>query len=763
MNNATLCATWESFADDELFGDSMLGDVLPDPSGGRGPVTFGPEARLRIDVYLALGADLTAAPSSWTWTQIPSDLVRYSTGITCSTGRLDESGTVGAGSGSLTFDNRDGRFSRKNPTGPYYGRLTRNTPILVQVDAGNGAHDFMQQYVNEWPHGFDKTQADFTVPIRTAGILRRLGNGATPDESPMRRAILGDDDLVQYWPCEDGEDSNTLASALGVGSAMGLVGTVTPGSSTATGLGTDPLPVLATGTTYLKGSTSMASSQTWTYGATYYFTSVPVWTSGDGLSYLLYVPANTAGSLVRWLVYWNNADDTIYLEVRSNSAVIATVAGPVLTNAEMIDCWLTFWVSASQSGADVNYVFGVERATATTVSSSATSGTIAAQTVYQVDGMLVFNGKSAATTTVGHVFVLSRALTSTQNTPCYRAINAYTGETATTRITRLCTEAGIALELVNAQGEGASMGPQSRSSLLSVLRDCESADGGVLYEVAWGLGYQPLNARYNQEPALRLDITQGHLAEVPAPTDDDQRLRNIWTVSRTSGSSFTASDEDSVTAEGEHPDSATLDLEADIQCDQVATWLVHLGTQDEIRWARISLRFDKPATTGLILPWITMGFGERILIAHPPDSVMPTGNTLDLIVEGRSQRVDQFTWTADINTSPGQVYEVLMLNDPLRGRLSIASTLAAAIDSDDTALSVAITNTAMGNLWTTTQVPFDVAIGGERMTVTAVSGTSSPQTFTVTRSVNGVVKSHAAHTAAAPVRVRLWNPPVLSR
>jgi hypothetical protein len=34
-------------------------------------------------------------------------------------------------------------------------------------------------------------------------------------------------------------------------------------------------------------------------------------------------------------------------------------------------------------------------------------------------------------------------------------------------------------------------------------------------------------------------------------------------------------------------------------------------------------------------------------------------------------------------------------------------------------------------------------IGGERMTVTAVTGSSSPQTLTVTRSVNGVVKSHA--------------------
>ncbi|GGV86691.1 hypothetical protein GCM10010294_67610 [Streptomyces griseoloalbus] len=40
-------------------------------------------------------------------------------------------------------------------------------------------------------------------------------------------------------------------------------------------------------------------------------------------------------------------------------------------------------------------------------------------------------------------------------------------------------------------------------------------------------------------------------------------------------------------------------------------------------------------------------------------------------------------------------------------------------------------------------LPFDVRTGGEVMRVTRITGTTSPQTFTVTRSINGVVKSHA--------------------
>jgi hypothetical protein len=44
-----------------------------------------------------------------------------------------------------------------------------------------------------------------------------------------------------------------------------------------------------------------------------------------------------------------------------------------------------------------------------------------------------------------------------------------------------------------------------------------------------------------------------------------------------------------------------------------------------------------------------------------------------------------------------------------------------------------------------TQFPFDALISGERVTVTAVTGTTSPQTATVTRGVNGVSKSLPAN------------------
>lgn len=49
----------------------------------------------------------------------------------------------------------------------------------------------------------------------------------------------------------------------------------------------------------------------------------------------------------------------------------------------------------------------------------------------------------------------------------------------------------------------------------------------------------------------------------------------------------------------------------------------------------------------------------------------------------------------------------------------------------------------------TEQFPFDIVVGGEQMTVTAIADQVSPQLFTVVRSVNGIVKSHAEGTSVA--------------
>lgn len=90
-----------------------------------------PEDILDIEVRLNL--------SGTSWTDI-SDYVYVrdeSGGIEISRGRKDWSTRTDFGTCSMFLDNRDLRFSPRNPLGPYYGQLGRNTPVQVSVMTGD--------------------------------------------------------------------------------------------------------------------------------------------------------------------------------------------------------------------------------------------------------------------------------------------------------------------------------------------------------------------------------------------------------------------------------------------------------------------------------------------------------------------------------------------------------------------------------------------------------------------------------------------------
>jgi hypothetical protein len=70
-------------------------------------------------------------------------------------------------------------------------------------------------------------------------------------------------------------------------------------------------------------------------------------------------------------------------------------------------------------------------------------------------------------------------------------------------------------------------------------------------------------------------------------------------------------------------------------------------------------------------------------------------------------------------------------------------TLNTGINSSVTSISVEST----GALLSTTETPYTIQFDDEQMTVTAVSGASSPQTVTVTRGVNGTTAATHADNA----------------
>ena len=117
-----------------------------------------------------------------TWVNI-SGLVYAREDVQITRGRADEASNVEASRLTLQLNNRDGRFSPRNPTGPYYPLLGRNTPIRVKI----GSDIRFVGEVSSWPVSWNTSGSDVWVQVEAAGILRRLTQGATPLRSAAYR------------------------------------------------------------------------------------------------------------------------------------------------------------------------------------------------------------------------------------------------------------------------------------------------------------------------------------------------------------------------------------------------------------------------------------------------------------------------------------------------------------------------------------------------------------------------------------------------
>jgi hypothetical protein len=336
--------------------------------------------------------------------------------------------------------------------------------------------------------------------------------------------------------------------------------------------------------------------------------------------------------------------------------------------------------------------------------------------------------------------------------------NGWRGEQATARLTRLCAEEDVPLVVRDPNADSALMGRQGIGTFIDLLAECATADLGILYEPRdqLAIGYIARTALYDQpSPTLSYGT---HIAEPFDPVDDDQQLQNRVTVNRPGGSSATAQQDTGPLSVlpppagvGVYEASADANVYTDDQLPDVAGWLVHLGTLDALRYPQITLKLNNSAFTASAALTATaagLDIGRQLTVDSLPSWLPP--NPAETLIQGYTERITPHDWDLTFNTTPGELWDVAHADS---ARVDTdGSTLA--VDATTTATSLSVASVAGGVLWTLTAAswPFSIDMGGEKLTVTAVSGTTSPQTLTVTRSVNGVVKSHLAGTA-----IRLWT------
>lgn len=694
-------------------------------------------------IEYAFGADLTADPATWSWT----DVSLFGLGaVEITFGRADEASTTQPATCRIRLKNTDARFSPRFPTSPYYPNVRRQTPVRVSMNPGTGYTQRFQGYVDEfkptWPAG-NSSHAE--VLVTASGILRRLSQGSSPVRSALYRAI-SQSGPVAYWPLEDGAEASQGASGI-LGGAPLFVS-----SGKVNFAGTSGLPSSAPLAEFSSGGVGGRMS-----GAVPAGTSTTSWR----LEFVTKFNALSPGSFTA-AVQWFTGGDVDLWEIDAAQFVdgglniqyitaAGAFGGPFLSNVAVDDgLWHHIRVDASQSGGNIALTVQLD---GTTVISQ----TLTTLTMGRVKTVLINPtvDPSEQVPAVGHLAVWAPFSSSVDTVAAFRG-NA--GETAGARIARLCAENNVPASVTSTTG-GPLMGPQTVAPLLTLLRECEAADGGILYDGSGaGISYLARQDRYNLAVSTALDCVRAQVKLPFLPTEDDQRVRNDWTVRQPVGTSMRYRDATHIAANGLYDDATTVNVQYAADLNDQAGWRVHVGTVDEMRVPGLSLQLiDHPE---LWASWLATTLGERVTAVNLPAQYPP--GTLDMIVEGYTETWDAVSWRVDLNTSPFAPWRIFVI----AADAGDTGVFVGHLETDDSALNAGITATAAsfavktnsGPLWTTVSddFPFDINVEGEQIRVNSITGGSSPQTFNVTRSRNGVVKSHPINAV-----VSLWAPLVL--
>ena len=660
---------------------------------------------------------------------------------------------------TLTLNNRDGRFSPRNPRSPLFGKIGRNTQVRIRVTYDSVTYTRFSGEIAEWPAKWDVSGRDVWVTVTAAGPLRRLGRLSEDPQSPLRTALsdpangLG---IVGYWPMEDGGDNVGRGASFGAGIDGGRPLAIQSGrtgtSRDDSWAGSLALPTL--------GNAAMSVDYIAPSGAGTAFTcwfsfSIP---SGGITANTRLVTVYTRGTA--W-VYQLSVETTGVMRMR-----IFDRAGTELVNSGfstgLSENRYRLLLEAEQNGSDVDWAIAylVEGESVGGVGSGTLAG---GYTVGTVGGLEVNGDNSTGVEgcAMGHLTVMGQ-LNSLFATSLQ--FKGYDGETVSTRFDRLAASTG--LTYIGFGTTNQTMGPQPAASLVDILRDLTSVEGVVTDRMtSFGLVWRGESDRL-APGLLELDYAAGDLAPPFEPIEDDDLVVNDSTVTRDGGATarFTVdtgplSTQDPPDGVGRYSEAITLNLGRDEDALQHAAYRTAVGTYDEARVPSITV--DLAARPTLIVPVMTGAGGgnamdvfDVIEVSNLPDW-MPPGVMRQSIV-GYTEELGQYSWRITFQCEPQAPHDYVILNDP-------TSIDAARIDSDEHTLSAGVNASATswsvahaGNRWVTSAedagaFPVDLVCEGEVVTLTAVTGTTSPQTFTVTRGVaNGY---SAAHSSGASVRI----------
>ena len=702
------------------------------------------------------------------------------------TGRQSRNGAFEASSVTLNVGNRDGRYTPFFNGSPYYP-LTESCPYIrdVEYPIGSGT------YYPIWGGVMSDCSAGFEGRAQGTASLTFQQRVGVPLKKPMRAIAVGqvlNTAPAHFWPLDDPAGSDTAADVINIdypplhfgywGTLNGLAGgaeydfgsAFAPGDSGGTRIAFNP-PSTNTGEAVyfaptLVGEPALTQHQsalivsitdvdvhTWLYGVRF-----AAWTDAPAIA--VAITTNSTGTTVK----------TYYPDFPSAGTTNAIGSSTVIDDGEDHSVGLSITISGTTATGTL-YIDGVSAGSAPLFYPTTGTMTLAGCSIGQAD--TVYGGQAAPHNGTAANFAIWNDANSDRHTLYGQMKDGFTADTADVRLARLADAAGIrnvsSTSVATLAGSNwlATTGTFTRiigeqqvagRTFLDCLRELETAEMGRVYTSHDGkITLASSSAYYSPARTLTLSALTHFDLDDDFSVDNDNAV-NDWTGTRDGGvkQTYTASDAIIADQGQQSADDGTLPLTTDDDVLYVGSWKVNKTAVPTVRFNKVKVHGSKLHAAGLLDDALNIVEGDQVVLTD-----LPTGSPVSSFT-GFVERIEK-QFTADdlkIVFTLSKWINVAEYNSASMGRFADdpgTITLTNTITSSATSISATtlagyppLTNAA-GDL------PFDIDVMGERMTVTAVSSATSPQTLTVTRGV--APSTAAAHNAGTEINI--YDPGVL--
>ena len=571
--------------------------------------------------------------------------------------------------------------------------------------------------IADFTQSWDKTVKDIYTNISAAGPSRRMSQGSPQVQSAYYRGVVSRVapmlNLVAYWPCEDLAGSTWIASGLTNNATSVIIATPLFGNDGSSFVCSKPLPQWTSGCAMLNVP-SYFNTQSTQVRALMAFPAPGTIADGTVL-----FSVHSGGGVARTDVVYNAGGGFTMNWYDWQNNLLAT-NGPVAFGLDGLVGRVG--LSFLESGGNITVILSFLQ-TGFAIGGTMTA-TLTTNWLGAISSVVINPGIVGTQWTMGHVTV-QNTITSIFELASLTA--AWADEYPTDRLQRICGEENIGIMVIGDTGAATFMGPQGLKSPLDLLREVEVVDNGILVESTdfFGFLYRTNRSMMNQSAQIALNFSAADMSSM-VPTTDDANTMNDFVATRPNGSSFhytqsvgTLNVNDPPTGVGYYSNSWDCNVYTDSMLGAIASEAVHLGTSNEPRYLDLELdltRHNYISNDALQLSVVGAEIGDKVTISNPPSFYPP--ELISTVTIGYVETINTYQRTFKFTTRPGTPYNGAVWGDSTIRYNAYNSYLLTSAAYGDTALN---TVTFGSEGWGHGSGNYDVMIGGERMTVTAVA------------------------------------------